>query len=57
MNTTTGFHKRSESMSSISSIESAEQIDRTVYNLSCLSLKIAEEAMSQVYTFFIYLIF
>lgn len=52
MNTkTTSFHKRSESMSSISSMESAEQIDRTVYNLSCLSLKIAQEAMSQVNKF------
>lgn len=38
-------------MSSISSLESAEQIDRTVHNLSCLSLSIADEAIAQVWIF------
>ncbi len=48
--TTTGGHftRRSESVSSISSLENAEFIDRTVHNLSCLTLAVADEAIAQL---------
>uniref|UniRef100_A0A914H2Z5 TOG domain-containing protein n=1 Tax=Globodera rostochiensis TaxID=31243 RepID=A0A914H2Z5_GLORO len=45
---TSTFSRRSESVSSISSLESAEHIDRTVHNISCLQLNIADEAMAQL---------
>ncbi|KAL3095609.1 hypothetical protein niasHT_024435 [Heterodera trifolii] len=45
---TSTFSRRSESVSSISSLESAEHIDRTVHNISCLQLNIAEEALAQL---------
>ena len=42
------FSRRSESVSSISSLESAEHIDKAIHNISCLTIKIADEAIAQV---------